>query len=59
MTNGTLSAVILGWICLICCTESTNQRVFWYSLLSTSVIILNAAWQIMYLKRDFKKKKLI
>lgn len=43
----------------LACAESTNQRVFWYSLLSVSVIVLNATWQILYLKRDFKKKKLI
>ncbi|OIT02400.1 PREDICTED: transmembrane emp24 domain-containing protein p24delta3-like [Nicotiana attenuata] len=40
-------------------SEKTNAEVAWFSILSLSVCILAAAMQVWYLKRFFRKKKLI
>lgn len=39
--------------------ESTNSRVFYLSLFSMSCLAVLALWQILYLKKFFKSKKLI
>ncbi|CAJ1974206.1 unnamed protein product [Sphenostylis stenocarpa] len=40
-------------------SETTNARVAWFSILSLSVCISVAVLQLWYLKRFFRKKKLI
>uniref|UniRef100_A0AAV1V5K6 GOLD domain-containing protein n=1 Tax=Peronospora matthiolae TaxID=2874970 RepID=A0AAV1V5K6_9STRA len=39
--------------------ESTNARVLWFSFLSILVLLGMGVWQVLYLKRFFKSKKLI
>ncbi|GJJ76256.1 p24 family protein delta-1 [Entomortierella parvispora] len=39
--------------------ESTNARVQWFSTMTMFVLIALGAWQIMYLKQFFRKKRLI
>ena len=39
--------------------ESTNSRVLWFSFFSIVILIVMGAWQVMYLKKFFKSKKLI
>lgn len=39
--------------------ESTNSRVLYFSLLSMLCLIALATWQVLYLRRFFKAKKLI
>lgn len=40
-------------------TESTNERVKWFSLLSLFTLVTLGTWQILYLRRFFKRKRLI
>ncbi|XP_057737854.1 transmembrane emp24 domain-containing protein p24delta3-like [Arachis stenosperma] len=40
-------------------SERTNARVAWFSIMSLGVCIMAAALQLWYLKRFFRKKKLI
>ncbi|KAF9180354.1 vesicle coat component [Haplosporangium sp. Z 767] len=39
--------------------ESTNERVQWFSTLTMVVLVSLGVWQIFYLKRFFRKKRLI
>ncbi|GJJ78613.1 p24 family protein delta-1 [Entomortierella parvispora] len=39
--------------------ESTNARVQWFSTLTMVVLVTLGVWQIFYLKRFFRKKRLI
>ncbi|CAG8534390.1 363_t:CDS:2 [Paraglomus occultum] len=39
--------------------ESTNERVKWFSLGTVLVLLSLGGWQIMYLKKFFKQKRLI
>lgn len=39
--------------------ESTNERMLHFSILSMICLLALAVWQVMYLKRYFKQKKLI
>ncbi|KAI1320494.1 vesicle coat component [Mortierella claussenii] len=39
--------------------ESTNARVQWFSTMTLCVLVALGAWQIFYLKRFFRKKRLI
>ncbi|KAF9428606.1 vesicle coat component [Podila epigama] len=39
--------------------ESTNARVQWFSTLSMVILVTLGVWQIFYLKRFFRKKRLI
>ncbi|KAF9988249.1 vesicle coat component [Modicella reniformis] len=39
--------------------ESTNERVKWFSTLTMFVLVALGLWQIFYLKRFFRKKRLI
>ncbi|KAG0262569.1 vesicle coat component [Mortierella polycephala] len=39
--------------------ESTNARVQWFSTLTMCVLVVLGMWQIFYLKRFFRKKRLI
>uniref|UniRef100_A0A0D6QVY3 GOLD domain-containing protein n=1 Tax=Araucaria cunninghamii TaxID=56994 RepID=A0A0D6QVY3_ARACU len=40
-------------------SEVTNTRVAWFSIMSLTVCLLAAAWQLWHLKGFFEKKKLI
>jgi len=39
--------------------ESTNERVQWFSFLTLFTLISLGTWQIYYLRRFFKRKRLI
>jgi hypothetical protein len=39
--------------------ESTNERVKWFSIFAVVVLVCSGIWQIFYLKKFFKSKKLI
>ncbi|KAG2190995.1 hypothetical protein INT46_011277 [Mucor plumbeus] len=39
--------------------ESTNERVKWFSILSLFTLFALGTWQILYLRRFFKRKRLI
>ncbi|TMW56317.1 hypothetical protein Poli38472_006327 [Pythium oligandrum] len=39
--------------------ESTNSRVLWFSFFSIAVLLAMGVWQVLYLKKFFKSKKLI
>ncbi|KAL1543841.1 transmembrane emp24 domain-containing protein p24delta4-like [Salvia divinorum] len=40
-------------------SESTNSRVAWFSLMALAISIVTSTLQILYLRRYFRKKKLI
>jgi p24 family protein alpha len=40
-------------------SESTNQRVFWWSVAQLSVLIITGLWQMRHLKKFFETKKLV
>lgn len=40
-------------------TESTNSRVLFFSIFSMCCLLGLATWQVLYLRRYFKAKKLI
>lgn len=40
-------------------SESTNQRVFWWSIAQLSVLIITGLWQMRHLKKFFETKKLV
>ena len=40
-------------------TESTNTRVFYLGIFSIGCLLGLATWQVLYLRRFFKTKKLI
>lgn len=42
-----------------CQTESTNNRVLFFSIFSMCCLLGLATWQVLYLRRYFKAKKLI
>ncbi|KAK2502319.1 hypothetical protein MC885_000666 [Smutsia gigantea] len=39
-------------------SESTNQRVLWWSILQTFILVATGIWQMQHLKSFFKAKKL-
>jgi hypothetical protein len=39
--------------------ESTNSRVLYFSVFSMVCLIFLATWQVLYLKKYFKKQRLI
>ncbi|KAK9898535.1 hypothetical protein P389DRAFT_167056 [Cystobasidium minutum MCA 4210] len=39
--------------------ESTNERVYWFSLLTAATLVSLGIWQILYLRSYFKRKHLI
>ncbi|CAM0138697.1 unnamed protein product [Umbelopsis sp. WA50703] len=39
--------------------ESTNERVQWFSTLTLFALVSLGTWQVMYLRRFFKRKRLI
>lgn len=43
----------------LCVSESTNTRVLYFSIFSMCCLIGLATWQVFYLRRFFKAKKLI
>jgi len=40
-------------------SESTNQRVFWWSIAQLTVLVLTGLWQMRHLKKFFETKKLV
>ncbi|KAB1259736.1 Transmembrane emp24 domain-containing protein 9 [Camelus dromedarius] len=40
-------------------SESTNQRVLWWSILQTLILVATGVWQMLHLKSFFKAKKLV
>ncbi|KFM70239.1 Transmembrane emp24 domain-containing protein eca, partial [Stegodyphus mimosarum] len=40
-------------------SESTNQRVLWWSLVQTGILLLMGFWQMRHLKSFFQAKKLV
>jgi uncharacterized radical SAM superfamily protein len=40
-------------------SEVTNSRVAWYSIASLLICVLSGIWQLWYLRRFFKRKKLM
>lgn len=40
-------------------SESTNQRVFWWSIAQLSVLVVTGLWQMRHLKKFFEAKKLV
>lgn len=40
-------------------SESTNQRVLWWSIAQTIILILTGVWQMRHLKSFFEAKKLV
>ncbi|EOA93022.1 Transmembrane emp24 domain-containing protein 4, partial [Anas platyrhynchos] len=40
-------------------SESTNQRVLWWSIAQTGILILTGIWQMRHLKSFFEAKKLV
>lgn len=40
-------------------SESTNQRVLWWSILQTFILVATGIWQMQHLKSFFKAKKLV
>lgn len=40
-------------------SESTNQRVFWWSLTQLILLIVMGLWQMKHLKSFFEAKKLV
>ncbi|XP_046626048.1 transmembrane emp24 domain-containing protein eca [Neodiprion virginianus] len=40
-------------------SESTNQRVLWWSLAQTAILLAMGAWQMKHLKGFFEAKKLV
>ena len=39
--------------------ESTNERVWWFSMLTMATLVALGIWQILYLRSYFKRKHLI
>lgn len=46
-------------VCPLAPPESTNTRVLYFSVFSMCCLIGLATWQVFYLRRFFKAKKLI
>lgn len=40
-------------------SESTNQRVLWWSIAQTLILIVTGIWQMKHLKSFFEAKKLV
>lgn len=40
-------------------SESTNQRVLWWSIAQTIILIITGIWQMRHLKSFFEAKKLV
>lgn len=40
-------------------SESTNQRVFWWSIAQLSILVITGMWQMRHLKKFFEAKKLV
>uniref|UniRef100_A0A0A9Z5L2 Transmembrane emp24 domain-containing protein eca n=1 Tax=Lygus hesperus TaxID=30085 RepID=A0A0A9Z5L2_LYGHE len=40
-------------------SESTNQRVFWWSIIQLVILVCMGAWQMKHLKSFFEAKKLV
>jgi len=40
-------------------SESTNQRVLWWAIAQTAILIITGMWQMKHLKSFFEAKKLV
>uniref|UniRef100_A0A8W8IHB5 GOLD domain-containing protein n=1 Tax=Magallana gigas TaxID=29159 RepID=A0A8W8IHB5_MAGGI len=40
-------------------SESTNQRVLWWSIAQTAILLITGFWQMRHLKSFFEAKKLV
>ncbi|PIK58664.1 putative transmembrane emp24 domain-containing protein 4 [Apostichopus japonicus] len=40
-------------------SESTNQRVLWWSIAQTAILLVTGFWQMRHLKGFFEAKKLV
>eukprot|EP01121_Diplochlamys_sp_Union-15-3_P011323 TRINITY_DN3267_c0_g1_i1.p1 TRINITY_DN3267_c0_g1~~TRINITY_DN3267_c0_g1_i1.p1 ORF type:complete len:107 (+),score=12.05 TRINITY_DN3267_c0_g1_i1:327-647(+) len=40
-------------------SESTNVRVFWWSIMQITIVTVMSLWQMRHLTQYFKKKKLV
>jgi p24 family protein alpha len=40
-------------------SDSTNQRVLWWSIIQTIILLLTGFWQMRHLKSFFEAKKLV
>ena len=40
-------------------SESTNQRVLWWAIAQTCILIVTGLWQMKHLKSFFEAKKLV
>ena len=40
-------------------SESTNQRVLWWSIAQTVILLITGFWQMRHLKSFFEAKKLV
>lgn len=60
-TNGKLACYFTRYSLIIIyyVSESTNNRVLYLSIFSMLVLLALALWQVLYLRRYFKAKKLI
>jgi p24 family protein delta-1 len=63
-TNGNINIIILvtasiNFVPTSYFSESTNSRVLYFSIFSMCCLLGLATWQVLYLRRFFKAKKLI
>jgi len=40
-------------------SESTNQRVLWWAIAQTAILIVTGMWQMRHLRSFFEAKKLV
>ena len=40
-------------------SESTNQRVLWWAIAQTAILVITGMWQMKHLKSFFEAKKLV
>lgn len=62
-TNGNVYGIGYSWeskpLTIFYVTEKTNSRVLFFSIFSMCCLLGLATWQVLYLRRYFKAKKLI
>lgn len=51
--------IFIKLMIIILIAESTNNRVLFFSIFSMCCLLGLATWQVLYLRRFFKAKKLI
>lgn len=62
-TNGNIHGIRYSWeskpLTIFYVAEKTNSRVLFFSIFSMCCLLGLATWQVLYLRRYFKAKKLI